>query len=100
MNSTDKELTFEVTEAEFEEGLAKGWTGDDMLKPGIYKVRRARRFRQKPEAKKVQVTIEIDDDVLKHFRQQAEQPNAATAEEQINSALRAAMEHERERQTA
>ena len=50
MNTTDKankELTLEVTQTDYEEGLAKGWTDDDMMKPGTYKVRRATRFRQK-----------------------------------------------------
>jgi len=42
MNTTDKELTYTVTEKEYKEGLAKGWTDDDMLKPGKYKVRRSR----------------------------------------------------------
>jgi len=42
MNTTDKELTYTVTEKEYREGLAKGWTDDDMLKPGKYKVRRSR----------------------------------------------------------
>jgi uncharacterized protein (DUF4415 family) len=42
MNTTDKELTYTVTEKEYKEGLAKGWTEDDMLKPGKYKVRRSR----------------------------------------------------------
>ncbi len=42
MNTTDKELTYIVTEEEYKKGLAKGWTDDDMLKPGKYKVRRSR----------------------------------------------------------
>ena len=42
MNTTDKELTYTVTEKEYKEGLVKGWTDDDMLKPGKYKVRRSR----------------------------------------------------------
>ncbi len=48
MNTTDKELTYTVTEKEYREGLAKGWTDDDMLKPGKYKVRRSR-FVVKPK---------------------------------------------------
>jgi len=48
MNITDKELTYTVTEKEYKEGLAKGWTDDDMLKPGKYKVRRSR-FVVKPK---------------------------------------------------
>ncbi len=42
MNTTDKELTYTVTEKEYQKGLAKGWTDDDMLKTGKYKVRRSR----------------------------------------------------------
>ena len=48
MNTTDKELTYTVTEKEYKEGLAKGWTDDDLLKPGKYKVRRSR-FVVKPK---------------------------------------------------
>jgi hypothetical protein len=56
-DKTEKELTYEVTQKDWEEGVAKGWTEDDMLKPGVYKVRRATRFRNKPE--EVNVKLEL-----------------------------------------
>lgn len=91
MNTTDKtekELTFEVAEADYEEGLEKGWTSDDMLKPGVYKVRRAARFRQKPGEK---VTISLDGDIVDFFRQRASE----SYEEEINAELRKLIEREK-----
>ena len=35
-----------VTEEDYQEGLKRGWTDDDMLKPGRYKFRRAN-FRER-----------------------------------------------------
>ena len=35
-----------VTEEDYQEGLKRGWTDDDMLKPGRYKLRRAN-FRER-----------------------------------------------------
>jgi hypothetical protein len=35
-----------VTEEDYQEGLRRGWTDDDMLKPGRYKLRRAN-FRER-----------------------------------------------------
>lgn len=90
MNTTDKkekDLSFEVTPTDYEEGLAKGWTDDDMLKPGIYKVRRATRFRAKPE----DIKVPIEPEVLDFFRQRSDE----TLEKQINAELRKIMETEK-----
>ena len=90
MNTTDKtekESAFEVTPTDYKEGLAKGWTDDDMLKPGIYKVRRATRFREKPEEIKVQIELEVFD----FFRQRSDE----SLEKQINAELRKIMEAEK-----
>ena len=35
-----------VTEEDYQEGLRRGWTDDDMLKPGRYKLKRAN-FRER-----------------------------------------------------
>ena len=43
--------------------------------------------------KKVRVTIYLDADVLDYFKGRAAQPNAAGYQTQINSELRAVMEH-------
>lgn len=91
MNTTDKtekKLQFEVTEADYEEGLEKGWTDDDMLKPGIYKVRRATRFRQKSEEK---VTVSLDGDIVDFFRERSSE----SYEEAINTELRKLIEQEK-----
>ena len=66
MNITDKELTYTVTEKEYRENLAKGWTDDDMLKPGKYKVRRSR-FVVKPKEENP-TESELDSQVAKMKR--------------------------------
>ena len=43
---------------------------------------------------KVRVILEVDADILEHFKAQAAQPNAPSYEDQINQALRAAIESE------
>lgn len=95
MNTTDKELTYVVTEEEYQEGLAKGWDDDDMLKPGVYKVRRspwAKKLRES-RANKTKVSIYLDNDVVEYFRDRAAQPNAAPYQTQINNELRKIMEN-------
>ena len=41
MNTTDKKMTVEVTEKEYREELAEGFTDDEVLKPGKYTVERS-----------------------------------------------------------
>jgi hypothetical protein len=41
-----KEIELVVTEEDYQEGLKRGWTDDDMLKPGRYKFKRAN-FRER-----------------------------------------------------
>jgi hypothetical protein len=36
-----QEIELVVTEEDYQEGLRRGWTDDDMLKPGRYKFKRA-----------------------------------------------------------
>jgi len=98
MNTKDKELTYTVTEKEYREGLAKGWTDDDMMKPGTYKVRRSR-FVKKPGDKslsnsKVKISMFLDADILEYFRKRAESPDAAPYQTQINNELRKIMEND------
>lgn len=93
MNTTDKESTYTVTEEEYQEGLAKGWTDDDMLKPGTYKVRRSR-FHVKPGDAKVKISMYLDGDIVEYFRKRAENPNAAPYQTQINNELRKVMEND------
>jgi len=91
MSTTDKDLTYTVTEEEYREGLAKGWTDDDMLKPGTYKVRRSRFINKKKEAKS-KISLYLDNDILEYFRARAEAPDAAPYQTQINNELRRVME--------
>ncbi len=97
-NTNGKELTFTVTEEDYQKDLAKGWTDDDTLKPGTYKVRRSR-FAVKPGDTnlsncKVKVSMYLDADILEYFRQRAEPPHAAPYQTQINNELRKIMEND------
>ncbi|HEY9405409.1 MAG TPA: hypothetical protein VIQ24_22355 [Pyrinomonadaceae bacterium] len=46
-----EEIILEVTEQDYEEGLKRGWTDDDMLKPGRYKMKRGGFLERHPELK-------------------------------------------------
>ena len=46
-----EEFELVVTQEEYEAGLKRGWTDDDMLKPGRYKVRRGAFLARHPELK-------------------------------------------------
>ncbi len=97
MSEKHKEHTYTVTEEEYREELASGLTEDEVMKPGTYKVIRSR-FRPKPgetdlQNCKVKVSMYVDADVLKYFKERAEQPNAAPYQTQINSELRRVMEN-------
>ena len=98
MSTTDKELNYTVTEEEYQKGLAKGWTDDDMLKPGTYKVRRSR-FVSKKKDSKMKISLYLDSDILDYFRKRAESPDAAPYQTQINNELRRVMEND-SRETA
>jgi hypothetical protein len=46
-----EEVILEVTEKDYAEGLKRGWTDDDMLKPGRYKMKRGGFLARHPELK-------------------------------------------------
>ena len=46
-----KEVELVVTEEDYQEGLRRGWTDDDMLKPGRYKLKRLDFLKRYPELK-------------------------------------------------
>ncbi|MDT4897452.1 MAG: hypothetical protein QOH25_2529 [Acidobacteriota bacterium] len=48
---TEEEVVLEVTQEDYEEGLKRGWTDDDMLKPGRYKMKRGGFLARHPELK-------------------------------------------------
>ena len=93
MSKTDKKLTYTVTQEEYEAELAQGFTEDEVMKPGTYKVRPSPWAEKLKNAKKVKVSIYLDSDVVEHFRSRAEQPNAAPYQTQINNELRRVMEN-------
>ena len=45
------EIVLEVTQKDYEDGLKRGWTDDDMLKPGRYKLKRGGFLARHPELK-------------------------------------------------
>ena len=46
-----EEAILEVTQEDYEAGLKRGWTDDDMLKPGRYKMKRGGFLARHPELK-------------------------------------------------
>ena len=48
---TPKEVELVVTQEDYEAGLKRGWTDDDMLKPGRYKLKRGGFLARHPELK-------------------------------------------------
>ena len=92
MSNTNKkakdEFILEVTQKEYDEAMKKGWTDDDIQKPGKHRYRRVSPDRVfKPDEIKVSISLEIDGDILMHFRGRSE--NYQT---EINNILRAEME--------
>ncbi len=49
--TTEETVELVVTQEDYEEGLKRGWTDDDMLKPGRYKMRRGGFLKRHPELK-------------------------------------------------
>jgi hypothetical protein len=49
--SPPEEIELVVTEEDYEAGLKRGWTDDDMLKPGRYKMKRGGFLKRHPELK-------------------------------------------------
>ena len=87
----EKEFVYEMTQEEYDEGLAKGWDADDMLSVGKHTFRRSR-FINKRKDSKTKISLYIDSDILEYFRQRAEPPEAAPYQTQINNELRRIME--------
>ncbi len=48
---TPKEVELVVTQEDYDAGLKRGWTDDDMLKPGRYKLKRGGFLARHPELK-------------------------------------------------
>lgn len=91
-SKTGKLPDYVVTQEDYEADLASGLTEDEVMKPGTYKVRRSPWAERLKNAKKVKVSIYLDNEVVEYFRERAEQPNAAPYQTQINNELRKVME--------
>lgn len=89
----EKEFVYEMTQEEYDEGIAKGWDADDMLSVGKHTFRRSRFINQKKETKS-KISLYIDCDILEYFRKRAEPPDAAPYQTQINNELRRIMEND------
>ena len=89
----EKEFVYEMTQEEYDEGLAKGWDADDMLSVGKHTFRRSR-FITKRKDSKAKISLYIDCDILEYFRKRAESPDAAPYQTQINNELRRVMEYD------
>ncbi len=50
-SDASKEVELVVTQEQYEAGLKRGWTDDDMLKPGRYKLKRGGFLARHPELK-------------------------------------------------
>lgn len=104
MNKTDKELILEVTQAEYDGAMKKGWTDDDIQKPGKHRYRRTTRVVKPedilPSNIKVQITLRVDLDILEHFKRRAADSHAAPYQTQINAELRKVMERDLSNETA
>ena len=94
MTQTDSEQEFilKVTEEDYQEGLKRGWTDEDMLPPGEHKFRRVSHDRVRPtQNDKARIVVEIDAEILEHFKAR----NGESLNTQINKELRAAMERDK-----
>lgn len=92
-NDNSETRILEVTQEEYDEAMAKGWTDDDISKPGKHIFRRRTR-KINPRDAKIKTTVFIDGDILQHFRHRAAAPDAAEFGAQVNQELRAAMERD------
>jgi hypothetical protein len=100
MSEQQKEFILEVTEEDYQEGLRKGWTEDDMLPVGKHKFRRVppeRRATKEdlhPSNTKVEFQMKLDLDVLRHFQKRAESEEIEALQLLLNEKLRTVMEDE------
>jgi uncharacterized protein (DUF4415 family) len=100
MNSKKpKEFYLDVTQEDVDELRAKGVDEDAIPKVGRHKFTRGgfmKRHNLKPEDfkdAKVRITMLVDVDVLKYFKERSKHPGALPYQTQMNQVLRAEMEH-------
>ncbi len=91
----------EITEEEYLEDLASGLSEDEVLKPGRHKFIRGGFLKRHPNFNPatvetvVHISLGLDLEVLKYFKQLAVETNADSYETPIKQALREAMEKAR-----
>lgn len=90
--NSEQEFILKVTEEDYQEGLKKGWTDEDMLPPGEHKFRRVSpdRVRSK-QNNKARIVVEIDAEILEHLKAR----NGESLNTQINNELRIVMERDK-----
>jgi uncharacterized protein (DUF4415 family) len=90
-----KEFVIEYTEADIAEMRSQGIDEDAIPSVGrhVFKGVTPDRIASRTESK-ARINIYIDLDVLEHFRNRAEKPNAAPYQTQINAELRSVMERD------
>ena len=96
MSEQQKEFILEITEEDYQKGLEKGWTEDDMLPVGKHTFRRVppeRIAKGKPKIK-VEFQMKLDLDVLKHFQSRVEGEEIEALQLLLNEKLRGVMEDE------
>ena len=87
-----------MTQKDYDQDIRAGVKPDETFKPGTYRGRRGGFLERHPEAlsekmeTKIGIYIKLDRDILRFFKDQANRPNAAPYQTQINSALRAFIE--------
>ena len=87
-----------MTQKEYDCQIRTGVKPDETFKPGMYQGRRGGFLERHPEAltekteTKIGIYIKLDRDILQFFKSQANKPNAAPYQTQINNALRAFIE--------
>lgn len=92
LTDSEREFILKVTEEDYQEGLKKGWTDEDMLPPGEHKFRRVSPDRVRPKQNdKARIVVEIDAEILEHLKTR----NGESLNTQINNELRAAMERDK-----
>ena len=88
-----REYVLEMTQEKYDEMKARGIDEDAIPSVGKHVFRRRTR-KIDPREAKIKMTMFIDYDVLQHFKNRADSPNAAPYQTQINQELRAVMERD------
>lgn len=98
-----KDVTIVVNQRHYDREARAGVKLDETFKSGVYQGRRGGFLERQPEAlsekveTKIGIYVKLDRDILQFFKKQANKPNAAPYQTQINKALRAFIERKDKR---